>query len=201
MAIQALAFMMDIGVRAGVRDNEYYKKIYDSVLVTRQFGQVRSYVVQLENAPDVMCSGGVFPEQDFEGKELQDVGEITCTPHLLHFTSFHGGDRGAIAFTWLPESDATCIAFVESLHRVSDECLTDALLRFFFEHCENVHMKPDWWESLSVGVQSAVIKRMALSATPTADRPKSILTDDGIRFPVWRVHSRRCIGFEFSGRR
>lgn len=70
-----------------------------------------------------MCSGGVFPEQDFEGHNLQDIADLGATPHLLTFTSFYGGDGGAVVFTWLPESDRTCKRFVDSLHRVPDATL------------------------------------------------------------------------------
>ncbi len=194
--IQTLNFLYDAGLRAGLRDNDHYKSIYATVLLENDFSCVRSYVIEFGQPPDVMCSGGVFPEQDFEGGELQDIADLAATPHLLTFTSFYGGDCGAVVFTWLPESDRTCKRFIESLHLVPDATLTNALLRFFFEHCENVHMNPDWWEKLPAPTRDAVIERMAASANPEMARPGAILTDDGVNFSPWKVIRRQSVGFE-----
>lgn len=196
LQIQNLNLLYEVGLGAGIRDNDHYKSIYDTVLMERDFSCVRSYVIELERPPDVMCSGGVFPEQDFGGCELQDVADVAATPHLLTFTSFYGGDSGAIVFTWLPESDQTCKRFIESLHRVPDAVLTNALLRFFFEHCENVYLNPDWWEELPAQTRDAVIERMAASANPVMDRPENILTDDGVNFSPWKVVRRQGVGLE-----
>lgn len=194
--MQTLASLYEVGLSAGIRDNDYYKLIYDAVLLKGDFSYVRSYIIELEQAPDVMCSGGVFPEQDFEGNKLQDIADLAATPHLLNFTSFYAGDRGAVVFTWLPESDRICGLFIKSLDRVPDVTLTGALLRFFFEHCENVHMKPDWWEALPAQTQDAIIKRMALSADFETARPQAILIDDGISYPSWKIIRRQSVGFE-----
>jgi hypothetical protein len=198
VAIQTFNFWHDLGISAGVRDNRHYKSIYDDILVNRQFGEVRAYIVEIETAPPVMCSAGIFPEQDFEGNELQDIGDLIPTPHLLTFSSFYGGHYGAIVFTWLPESDLTCRAFIQSLDRISTANLTDALLRFFFESCDNVHMQPEWWEQLHALTKEAVIRRMAASADPTMEQRDGCLKDDGIRFPPWAIKRRRFLGFSLQ---
>lgn len=194
--IQALNLAYGVGVSAGLRDADHHKSIYDAVLLEGDYSNVRSYVIELEQPPDIMCSGGVFPEQDFEGNQLQSLADVSETPHLLTFTSFYGRERGAVVFTWLPESDQTCKTFIESLHRVPDATLTNSLLRFFFEHCENVHMKPDWWEQLPVHTRDAAVKRMAGAADPMTEHSRAKLTDDGISFDPWEIVSRQCIGFE-----
>lgn len=194
ISIQTQILLSDIGLRAGLRDSDHYKSIYDSVLLKGEFSCVRSYVIELEQPPDVMCSGGVYPEQDFEGHKLQDIADLTATPHLLTFTSFYGGGCGVVVFTWLPESDATCKRFIESLHRIPEAALTNALLRFFFEHCENVHMKPEWWEQLPTQTRQAVSERMVASANPEITRPEAILADDGVKFRPWKVIRRSSVG-------
>lgn len=195
LAIQTFNFLHDLGLSAGVRDNRYYKSIYDDVFINRRFDDVRAYIIETDTAPPVMCSGGVFPEQDFEGNELQDISDLMATPHLLNFASFYGGDYGAIVFMWLPESDRACCAFIQSLHRVAIERLTDALLRFFFEFCENVHMQPEWWEQLPSETKDAIVRRMAASANPEMERSDGCLKDDGVRFPPWEIRRRGFFGF------
>ena len=188
--IQTLNFLNETGVRAGLSDNAHYKPIYDEILQTRDFSAVRYYVIEVEGAPDVMCSGAVFPEQDFNGLELQDIGDLTTTPDLLSFTSFFGGKAGAIVFAWTADSDRTCERLIESLHVIDDTHVTAALLRLFFEHCENVHTRPDWWEGLKDGSRHALVQRMAASANPWISRPDAILADDGLQVPSWKVLRR-----------
>jgi hypothetical protein len=137
-----------------------------------------------------MGSGGFFPEQDFEGAELQDIGDLSKTPDLLNFASYYGGRCGVVAFVWLPESDEACGRFVESLDQIPDERLTAALLRLFFEHCENVHMSPDWWDGLPKLTRTAIVERMTASTDPEKARPKAILANDGLHFSPWTVVRR-----------
>ena len=188
--IQTKNFLYEIGVRAGLRDNAHYKSIYDEILQTQDFSEVRYYVIEVAGAPDVMCSAAVFPEQDFNGLELQDIGDITTTPDLLSFTSFFGGNAGAIVFAWTADSDRTCVRLIESLHAIDDTHVTAALLRLFFERCENVHMRPDWWERLKDSSRQALVQRMAASANPETSRPNAILADDGLQVPSWTVLRR-----------
>ncbi len=191
--IQSMAQLHNIGLEAALRDTDHYKSLYDGLLESQEYKTVQAYIIEFETAPPVMCSGAVYPEQDFGGVELQDVADIRNTPDLLCFTSFHGGERGAVAFSWLAESDRTCRAFVESLKAIPDEFVTAALLRFFFTHCENVHMEPDWWKSLSDETRNAVIERIAVSADPIKARPKAVLADDGVAYESWLIVSRQLV--------
>lgn len=192
--IQAFNLLHDLGLGAGVRDNDLYKSTYDAILQKGEFERVRSYVIELEQPPDVMCSASIFPEEDFEGNKLQDIADLQSTPDLLSITSFCDGDRGVVIFSWLPESDQACHQFIQTLDRITDSEVTNALLRFFFEHCENVLMKPDWWEKLPKKTRDAVIKRMVESVNPFQAKTEKILTDDGICFLRWNVVRRLCIG-------
>ncbi|OFV93443.1 MAG: hypothetical protein A3H28_16545 [Acidobacteria bacterium RIFCSPLOWO2_02_FULL_61_28] len=175
-----------------MRDTKYYKSEYDQILVQRQFEVIRAYIIEIDGPPTVMCSGGVFPEQDFEGNALQDLADLKTTPSIINFASFYGSERGAVVFTWLPESDSTCRVFIKSLDCIPDAALTDGLLRFFFEFCENVHMQPEWWEALASATREAVVNRMAY---PTIGPLPGCLKDDGVRFPPWVIVRRRFVNF------
>ena len=72
--------------------------------------------------------------------------------------------------------------------------LTSALLRFFFEHCENVYIDPNWWKEAPVETRDAFCQRMAASANPFTARPEAILIDDGINVPPWKVVRRQRVG-------
>ena len=89
-ALQAKNLLMDTGASAGLRDIEYYKTMYDNVLLSGDFTSVCAYVIELDFSPPIMCSAGIFPEQDFEGNQLQDVANLEVRPHLLNFTTVYG---------------------------------------------------------------------------------------------------------------
>ena len=189
--IQTQNSFYETGVTAGLRDNAHYKSIYDEILEAQDFSNVRYYVIEVEGSPDVMCSAGVSPEQDFYGLKLQDMGDLTTTPDLVTFTSFFGGNAGAIVFVWTADSDRACERLIDSLHAIDDTRVTAALVRLFFEHCENVHMRPDWWEGLKDDSRQALVQRMAASASPWISRPDAILADDGLQVPSWKVLRRK----------
>ena len=191
--IQAMAQDMEVAHQADDKKKNFYKSIYDDILKCRQYSTVRAYLIEFETAPPVMCSGAYFPGQDFEGVKLQNVEDLRNTPDLLCFTSFYGGERGVVAFSWLAESDRACRAFIESLKAIPGKLVTAALLRFFFTHCEDVHMKPDWWESLPEETRDAVIERMEVTADPSKALPKAVLADDGVAYDPWPIVSRRLV--------
>ncbi|WP_440998224.1 hypothetical protein [Arhodomonas sp. SL1] len=189
--IQTFMGDFSIGVNAGVRDNAIYKSTLDAMLVQDDYTDIRAYVIDSAAPPPVMCSGAFYPEQDFTGRELQDVADVSRTPDLLAVTSFYGGARGHVAFVWTESRSAACAAFIDSLDNLGDAEITSALVRLFFEHFENIHLQPDWWEQLSEDQRSSLIKRMTDSANPFAARPAAILADDGMRIPSWGLIGRR----------
>lgn len=195
LAIQGFNFYFDMGVNAGLRDIEHYKTIYDEILLYGDFSSVRAYIIKLDSPPPIMCSAGTFLEQDFEGNQLQDLDNLNVTPQLLNFTSFYGGECGVIVFTWLPECDLVCRPFIDSLRSLPPDRITDGLIRFFFEFCENLHIQPDWWENLSDSRRDALIGRLAASANITSPRNSGCIADDGIRFDNWPISGSKTVGF------
>ena len=74
--IQEMIFLIDIGASAGLHDIEYYKTIFDRILLSGDFTGIRAYIIELYSPPSIMCSGDVYPEQDYEGNRLQDVADL-----------------------------------------------------------------------------------------------------------------------------
>ena len=195
LAIQYMNALIDTGASAGLRDNEFYKKIYDNVLLSEDFSNVRAFIIELDSAPPVMCSAGIFPEQDFVGNQLQNVGDLNMTPDLLNFASFYSGDHGLVVFTWLSESDPTCRPFIDSLRALSSDRMTDALIRFLFEFSENLHICPRWWESLADDKKNTLIDRLASSANPILARNPGCIAEDGFKFDNWPISNLKPVGF------
>ena len=173
-------------IEAGIRKLNHYKSISDKILETQNFDAVRAYIIQLAEPPPVMGSGGFYPEQDFMGVKLQSVVSDDI-PDLIFFTSFYGGEHGVVVFSWLAENAQACCSFIKSLDAIPDESMTAALLRCFFEYCENIHMKPDWWETLPNKIRNSAIQRLQRSmSSPSLGNIK----DDGVIYDPWLIKRR-----------
>ena len=181
---------LGLGLRTGYHDALAHKSDYDDVLEKARFEDVRGYVIEFAGPPSLMCSGSTLPEQDFKGEALQDLGRLSSTLDLLTFSSFFGGESGFVVFSWLSSSDRSCTAFTDSLNAISDKLLTDSLLRFFFEFCENIHLNPDWWENLHEHNRGALVERFSISVNPFEKRQRGVLMDDGVTFEPWSVLRR-----------
>jgi hypothetical protein len=182
------------GYSSTVKDLTVQKPVYDHILVTSDFRGVRAYIIEFNRVPPVMCSGGFYPVLDFEGHEIQDLADLDRPRHLITVTSFYGGHNGVIVLTWLEKDDPSCLPFVESLHRIQDKDLTNAVLRLLFTNFENIHIEPEWWESQSNASREALMERFNSSINALEDRVP--LTDDGRTFDTWPVVARQFVGFD-----
>ena len=81
-----------------------------------------------------------------------------------------------------------CDRLMDSLQELPDSDLSDSLLRFFFECCENVHIQPCWWESLPKPAQEMLINHMdVLSDFGPADCARDFFSDDGLDYGTWPI--------------
>jgi hypothetical protein len=193
LEIQTLSALWETGTAAGLRDNDYHKAEYDNVLLSRDYERVRAYIVDLDTPPPVMCSGGFFPERDFDGTVLQDIADLKQEAKLLTVSSFANGDAGVVAFAWLGQSDTVCEPFIRSLDSIDNEHLTSALLRLFFEYFENVFIQPSWWEGLDPQLQKYLVKRMSIAEQMFGAEPSGDIREDGVEFVSWVIRSRRAL--------
>jgi len=194
LSVQRMNFFFNMGVAAGIRDNEHHKKLHDALLQERNFQSVSAYIIELEEPPTVMCSAGLFPERTFDGRVLQDISALDEHAQLLGLSAFADESGGYVVLSWLPNSDLVCRPFVEGLASIPDEKLSAGLLRLMFEYCENVFIQPEWWESLTAPQRTALINRMAnLVDQFETGKPSGDISDDGVTYTPWRVRARRQI--------
>lgn len=146
--IQHVVSLYERGLKLGLNDSQYHKGVCDELLVQGSFEETRAYVIEFDRPIPIVSSGGVLPEAGFDGNSLQDLGLSGRPADFIACNSFINGDRGCVVFSWLQHSDHSCVPFIESLAEISNGALADCLVRFLFEFCENIHMAPDWWESL-----------------------------------------------------
>lgn len=185
-AVQGLADDFFEGVSLGSNDSIFHKDLYDEILLSKDYSSVQKCVLYFERTPSVMSSGGIFPEFDFQGNVLQSLLPGNHRVGAICFNVVATEVGGAVVFTWLNiPQNVVCIAFVESLLRISSSRMTDALIRFFFEYSENTFMAPTWWDALPEKNKKALSVRMMTSADPFQERNARCLTDDGVAYDEW----------------
>jgi hypothetical protein len=196
-AIQFKNYAMYVGASAALKDNDYYKPLMDNILISKDFSDIRAYVIELVSPPPVMCSSSIYPYRDFNDNILQDIANLESIPHLLGITSFSSGKRGFIVFTWLNESGHACQTFIDSFRKLPSSRITDGLIRFFFTYSENVHINPDWWGNLDQNRRDSLVERLFVSASldPALADSYGRIADDGIMYDTWTIAGTKTIGF------
>ena len=183
------------GTRKGMADMTSHKDDYDSVLIAKDYRRVRAFVIEMPEPPAVMCSGGIVPEHTFLGEKMVDIANHRGRLHLLSFSSFADATGGFVVFAWLDDRSNYSERLVQSLQLLPANALTSSLIRFFFECCENIHIGPSWWQSLSASVQDSLIARMdGSSEFAPRDRARNFYSDNGLRYGDWQVNRSYEIG-------
>ncbi|MCP2051508.1 UNVERIFIED_ORG: hypothetical protein J3D59_001368 [Pseudomonas fluorescens] len=191
--IQAFARLHGAGIDAALRDIQIHKARFDRCLISRDYTSVRSYIIELDQAPPVMCSATYAPNVDFWGRQLQNMADVDLVPELMSVTSFFGGEKGQIVFSWMVEDDRCCMALIKSLEQVVDADLSSRLVAFFFDNFENVFASPIWWDGIGKSNQNALIERMIgevgvmFGLVPSVKSPFQI--------PPWTISRRYRVGF------
>jgi len=179
------------GVDAGLDDLLGSKKIYDNLLLSKKYDDVIYYVIETQEIPDVVVSGQIHIEMDFNGKVLQTPEEIVDFTKKLDRISFSvlmRNSNGLIIFSCF-KNELKSIEFLKSIDSISDNDLPNAIVRFAFEYFENNFISPDWWDSSPECNKEAIIERMNDSADFT-ERPDDVLMDDGIKYVNWKILNR-----------
>jgi hypothetical protein len=165
-ALYELFNNMRRGTELGLNNLLSQKRKYDEALRMQSFSEIKSVLFCTEQKPSAVFSGAIYPDFDFLGRPLQDLSDHSTTFDLLTF-SFVPMDQGwGVLFAWQSESSGTCVPFMRSLAtRIhEDENAGDHIFRLVVLNCENIAMRPQWWESLPKRARIA-IKKSASSGT------------------------------------
>jgi hypothetical protein len=176
----------EFSVMAGLQDLQRDKAHFDRHLLSRNFEPISYYILELDHAPQIVCSVAFSPEFDFEGNQLQflenaNIHADSCTCSII---STQRG--GAIVFAWLKETNGSSRRLIESLNRVKPHLRPSAIVRLVFECGENVFFSKTWWNGLDIKTQKMIEDR----ANSWLYKPSDTLIDDGCRPVLWSVISK-----------
>ena len=155
----------------------HHKKQFDDALAAQDY-DLFEFECFTSNSPCCMqLSGLVYPDFDFSGSQLQNLGAWHVPPDLITCFTAPTLDGWALTFAWHVSSRATCIRFIQSLAEHVSRCarLEDALFRFCISTCENHAIRISWWDSLAKASKDQITDRMVLMAHPRLPVPSDYL--------------------------
>ncbi len=157
-ALHELFSSMHEGTKHGLDNLMRQKAKFDASLRSQSFVDIKSVLFCSQQSPTTVFSGVFYPDCDFTGMQLQDLDDHSSPLDMITL-SFSPMESGwGILFAWHSDSSETCDAFVKSLAAVVDggSNLGDYLFRLVVSNCENVAMRPQWWESLTEQQRSEI---------------------------------------------
>ena len=163
---------------------------YALMLVNKSYKSINSYIIYFRKVPTIMSSGGIFPEFDFDGNQLQKLAELDDGAEAIFFTLMAIESGGIMVFTWLSEHSNCCDKFIKSLDCINDQDISNSLVRFVFESCENTFVSPIWWDSLPDYMKGKLIDRMFSGGSLYRKREPDYLSNDHLKYDNWDVEKR-----------
>ena len=97
-------------------------------------------------------------------------------------------NKDCCVFSWLASDEKYCDKFIDSLLKLDDKQISDALVRFCYAFSENTWASPSWWGSLSEEVKNSIGKR-SMHGTPMEIHPPDCLVD-GYKYKAMSIKER-----------
>ena len=160
MDIQMKSFLMKVGALAGLNDTEFYKKKFDEMLENKDFSSCQAIVFEFDDPPPVMVSGAVNPDFDFNGKRIQDLGDLEAVPNLLAMNSFYDGQKGYVVMSWLEHSSEAPKMLMQSFLEKPSADHEKYLVQYMFKNFENCFIAPYWWDKTAESDKKSLIDLM-----------------------------------------
>ncbi|WP_339492861.1 hypothetical protein [Pseudomonas sp. EA_15y_Pfl2_R67] len=164
------------GQNSGFQHLQRHKLIYDAALSEQSFADFRFLVFWSSSPCAIQASGLLFPDYDFLGRQLQDLGPETEALDLLTFFTAPTDHGWAYVLAWHQSSDQTCQWVRDSLQEgiCQGRKLEDMLLRLSLA-CENHAIRISWWDKLTPSAQHAGLTALSVGTDPNVGIPSDYL--------------------------
>jgi hypothetical protein len=155
------------GKSFGLNNLKRQKEHYDKSLVNKSFSDIKYVIFLSKQKPVIAFSGIFYPDFDFLGRQLQNLGDQTRDLELITFCSAPKESGWAYLFAWHEESSKVCAEFMRSLATMiykDPDSLNDYLFRLAITNCENLAISPKWWEKLDGDKIEKIVDRVTSMA-------------------------------------
>ncbi|CAA6811203.1 MAG: Unknown protein [uncultured Sulfurovum sp.] len=148
--IQAISHMFS-DEESQLSDIRRIKKTFDNDLLVSRYDNMKYYCILIDKVPEVMVSGILNPDRDFDGNILVDyVNDPTKEYNAIVTSIIKIEDNGAIIFSWNSSIEShECDIFIQSLHNLNNEDKINAITCLLLKkNKENLYFSPSWYEGL-----------------------------------------------------
>lgn len=180
------------GKSFGLENLKRHKRDYDKSLLSKSYSDIRYVIFLSSQKPIIAFSGLFYPDFDFLGRELQNLGDQTQDLQLLTFCSAPIKNGWAYLFAWHEKSSKVCIDFMRSLATMiydNKKSLSDHLFRLAITNCENLAISPKWWEKLNEDIKEKIEDRATLMADILAVTEQSYLMEGLEGISAWKFEN------------
>lgn len=187
-AIRDLLSDIRRGTAFGLKNLKKHKLIYDDSLRERRYSDIEYVLFESNQNPSMAFSGLFYPDFDFLGRRLQDLGDYETELELITICSALTESGWGFLFSWHASSSKVCNDFMRSLATmVHDGCgLGDLLFRLVISNCENHAISPQWWENLPSYLKEQIIHRASKMVDVLSNTPRSYLMEGLEGIVNWR---------------
>lgn len=184
------------GIALSIKDINSLKPLMDKMLEESDYSKLKALVLEFDDPLPFMLSGAVYPEQDFDGNLLQQLGTKNFNSFTsLGCTSFSSNNKGFFVFSWLDVESEIVERFIGSFLNIQDKYKFNHLIKMVFYSFENVYLSPDWWEALGKEKRDYLSSIMNKGFLPNNPKPKNYLRDDGYKLPKIGIIGIKRINF------
>lgn len=180
--IQDIARKNETGASCALNELNVLKDFFDNELTGKTKDTFSHLVIVFDSKLPIAVSSIFAPIADFDGKEIQNLADLSIPAQQLIINSFSSEGKGYALFSWQKGSDKI-LEFTDSFIKINDNDKFSALVRLFIGHAENCFYSPDWWNSLSEKQKNKVEYLVMEGVNPFTYDPLKTLIDDGIHFP------------------
>ena len=149
------------GTAFGLDNLKNHKSIYDNSLREKAYHDIRYALFISKQKPFMAFSGLIYPDFDFMGRKLQNLGNLESKLDLITFCSSVMDTGWGFLFAWHKSSSNVCVEFMRSLATTMYERkskVEDMLFRLVISTCENHAISPQWWKVLSKNHKEQIIE-------------------------------------------
>jgi len=166
-AIKELLDGIKIGTNFGLENLKKHKLQYDSSLRKGLYTDIKYVLFISKQQPCVAFSGLLYPEFDFMGNQLQNLGDHNQNLQLITICSSPmANNEWGFLFAWHKSSSNVCVDFMRSLATIAhgNQNLGDCLFRLAISNCENLAISPQWWDELPKDHKEQISSRVSSMA-------------------------------------
>lgn len=138
------------GAKLAVPDLEHSLGLYNKMISAKCYDDIESYVIFFKGSSILYSAGACLLENDFDNNIVQDVFNLCDSGMLLKcitFSLLKTENTNVAIFTWPKSYSDIAFPFISSLH--SKKNRTDLIIKWIFNHFENVFFSISWWNNLT----------------------------------------------------